>query len=461
MARWRILPQTAPLQGEIRVPGDKSISHRAAILGLLAEGFTEIRGFLEAEDCLHTLEICRQLGAAVERLNPGHYKIGGRGLGGLREPEGILDVGNSGTSIRLLAGVLAAQRFFAVITGDASIRRRPMDRVVEPLRAMGARIAGRNRGSRAPLAFLGLPEGTRLRGREHTLPVASAQVKSALLLAGLWAAGETVVREPGPSRDHTERLLQQFGARLERRPDEVHLAAGNLLRGQNVDIPGDFSSAAFFLAAAAAIPGSRLVVRGVGLNPTRTGLLDALQAMGARISVQAASAPAPGQMSQEPKGDVTVEAAPLRGVEIGGEMIPRLIDEIPALAVAALAAEGRTVIRDAAELRVKECDRIAALVAELGRLGARVWAREDGLEIEGPAVLAGGCAFSEGDHRMAMALAVAGLLARNPTRVEGVECVGTSFPSFAQCFSQVTGGQSIETAVGEDRTEETMPLGRA
>ncbi|BDG60629.1 3-phosphoshikimate 1-carboxyvinyltransferase [Caldinitratiruptor microaerophilus] len=415
------LTPSGPLRGRLTVPGDKSISHRAVILGAIARGTTEITNFLPGGDCLRTVACMEALGAEVERRSPTHLRVRGRGLDGLREPEDVLDVGNSGTTIRLLTGLLAGQRFFSVLTGDASIRRRPMGRVVRPLTEMGAEIRGRQGGERAPLAV----QGRALRPVHYRSPVASAQVKSAVLLAGLTCEGETAVTEPAPSRDHTERMLAGFGARVRRQGLTAAVEGRPDLEGQRVDVPGDISSAAFLLVAAALVPGSEVVIEGVGVNPTRTGILDVLAAMGAAVELQN-----PREAAGEPVADLYVRSAPgLRGAEIGGELIPRLIDEIPVLAVAACAAEGTTVIRDAAELRVKESDRLAALATELGRLGARVEERPDGLVIHGGG-LRGGRAQAHGDHRLAMALGVAGLVAPEGVEVEGAESVDVSFPGF-------------------------------
>lgn len=416
-----------PLRGVLRVPGDKSISHRGAILGAIARGTTRVTGFLRAEDCLSTLRCLRILGASIdERGNA--LEIHGRGL---QEPEEVLDVGNSGTTIRLLAGVLSGHAFHSVLTGDASVRRRPMDRVVDPLRRMGARISGRQAGRLAPLTI----DGGGLRGIAHATPVASAQVKSAVLLAGLFAGGETVVQEPAQSRDHTERMLGTFGAEVIRDGLTIRLRGPQVLRGAEVRVPGDLSSAAFLLAAAALVPGSELAVADVGLNPTRTGVLDVLKLMGASVAVEDLR-----EASGEPVGTVVVRASRLHGTVIGGELIPRAIDELPVLAVAASLAEGETVIRDAAELRVKESDRIEALVRELGRLGARLEPRADGLAITGTRRLRGGHVTSQGDHRIAMALAVAGLCADGPVTVDDPACIETSFPGFADALRQATGG---------------------
>ena len=422
-----VCPASSPLRGTITVPGDKSISHRALLLGALAEGTTTVHNFLRSADCLSTASCLKALGVGIEGLEgSGPVTVTGRGLQGLAEPEDVLDAGNSGTTARLLLGILAGQPFTALLTGDASLRRRPMARVTAPLARMGAQILGRRDGSLLPLAV----RGGRLRGGHFALPVASAQLKSALLLAGLNAEGETSITEPAPSRDHTERMLAAWGVPLRRAGSSVILPAGPRLRAQTVSVPGDISAAAFFLVAAAILPGSQVTIKGVGVNSTRTGVLDVLARMGAPVSLTNRH-----EESGEPLADITVAAAPLQGVEIAGPLIPRLIDEIPALAVAACYAQGETVIRDAAELRVKESDRLAALARELGALGADIRELPDGLIIRGRP-LHGGEVKSHGDHRLAMALAVAALAARGPVTIAGADCVSISFPTF---FSQVPG----------------------
>jgi 3-phosphoshikimate 1-carboxyvinyltransferase len=437
--RIRVTPVGA-LRGSVDVPGDKSVSHRAALFGAIARGRTEITGFLEGEDCLATLRAVRALGAEVARKGPGHYLVDGAGLTGLREPDDIVDCGNSGTTARLLAGVLAGQPFWTVLTGDASLRSRPMARVGEPLRRMGATVVGRQQGSQLPLAIGGVRPLAAIR---HASTVASAQVKSAVLLAGLWADGPVTVEEPAPSRDHTERMLAAFGAAVDTDGHTVTVRPSPDLRGTLVAVPGDISSAAFFLVAAAALDGSDVAVRHVGVNPTRTGVLDALSAMGVRIDADGRAAPAgaPGSGAGEPFLTLRVRGGGLRGAEIGGRaLIPRLIDEVPALAVAACLARGTTRIRGAAELRVKESDRIQAIATQLARMGARVREYPDGLEIEGGRRLRGTAVSSGGDHRMAMALVVAGLAAEGPTVVEDTACIATSFPGFAAALNALAGG---------------------
>jgi 3-phosphoshikimate 1-carboxyvinyltransferase len=430
--RIRVTP-VPRLAGRVLVPGDKSISHRAALFGALASGRTEITGFLEGEDCLATLRAVRALGVEVTRKGPGHYLVDGGGPDGLTEPEDVIDCGNAGTGARLLLGVLAGQPFWSILTGDESLRSRPMDRVAAPLRRMGATVVGRGEGSRLPLAVRGARP---LKAITYESPVASAQVKTALLLAGLWADGPVTVREPSQSRDHTERMLGGFGARLTATPEGVTLTPGGELRGLPVAVPGDISSAAFFLVAGALMADPELTVVHVGTNPTRTGVLEVLEAMGASIRRQAP--PGPGGAA-EPAADLVVRRSRLRGAEIGGPVIPRLIDEVPILAVAATLAEGPTDVRDAAELRVKESDRIRAITAELGRMGARITERPDGLRIEGGTRLRGAEVSSGGDHRMAMSLVIAGLLADGETVVEDTDCIATSFPGFLTAVNDLAG----------------------
>jgi 3-phosphoshikimate 1-carboxyvinyltransferase len=424
------------LEGVVEVPGDKSISHRAALFGGLAKGRTEITGFLEGEDCLGTIGAVRALGVQVTRRGPGHYLVDGVGLSGLREPDDVIDCGNSGTTARLLMGILAGQPFWTVLTGDDSLRRRPMSRVAEPLRRMGATVVGRGGGSRLPLAV----GGTRpLRALTYASPVASAQVKTALVLAGLWADGPVTVSEPAPSRDHTERMLAALGAQIHVEGRSLTLTPGDELRGQPVAVPGDISSAAFLLVAGLIMPGARVTVRNVGVNPTRTGLLDVLSAMGATLTRGMAA----GGGAGEPACDLTATGSPLRAATVGGNLIPRLIDEVPALAVAACLADGVTRIRDAAELRVKESDRIRAIATELARMGAEVTELPDGLEIRGGRRLRGAAVSSGGDHRIAMALVVAGLVAEGPTVVEDTACIATSFPEFPAAINALAGAACV------------------
>ena len=426
------------LHGECEVPGDKSISHRAALLGALADGPTEVQGYLEAEDCLRTLTAIQMMGVEVTRKGPGHYRIAGVGRAGLIEPADVVDCGNSGTTVRLLIGLLAGQPFWTLLTGDESLRRRPMKRVAEPLTLMGASIVGRADGSRLPLAVRGADQP---RAIAYDTPVASAQVKSAVLLAGLRADGPVTVREPAPSRDHSEVMLRAFGACLERPDARTVTVHPGPLRGTAVHVPGDISSAAFLLVAGLLVPEARVTVRRVGANPTRTGLLDVLAAMQAPLT--ATPAGGSGDAAGEPMSALTVTPGTLAATTVAGPLVPRLIDEIPALAVLAATARGTTEIRDAAELRVKESDRIAALARELARMGVRIDERADGMAIAGGQRFRGARVSSGGDHRMAMALTVAALVADGETVVEDTGCVQTSFPTFVDTVNALAGGAAI------------------
>ncbi|MGC8835298.1 MAG: 3-phosphoshikimate 1-carboxyvinyltransferase, partial [Armatimonadota bacterium] len=407
----------------------------------VSAGTTTVRGYLASQDCLNTLRCMQFLGAEVSvdtepGLAPGtcRVEILGRGSTGLSEPPDILDVGNSGTGIRLISGVLAGQPFFSVITGDEQVRRRPMRRIVEPLRMMGAEVWGRANGSLAPLAV----RGGGLKGIRYRSPVASAQVKSALLLAGLFAEGETVVEEPAKSRDHTERIMPVFGAELRVEGNTVAVKGGAELLGRQLNVPGDFSSAAYFIVAALLVPDSDLVIENVGVNPTRTGLLDVLQEMGGDVRIANVR-----DEAGEPVGDIAVRTSQLRGVQIGGAVIPRLLDEVPILAVAAAYAEGETTVRDAQELRVKETDRLRTTVEMIRALGGEAEETEDGLRVHGTGRLKGGECDSYGDHRIAMSAAVAGLAADSETRVLNTECIATSFPGFGEMLRDLTGGCAV------------------
>lgn len=410
----------APLRGSIRVPGDKSVSHRAVMLGALAEGVTRVTGFLEGEDTRATARVFEQLGVRIQTPSASERIVHGVGLRGLRASDAALDCGNAGTGMRLLAGALAGQAFDSVLVGDASLSKRPMRRVTEPLAAMGARIDSID-GGLPPLRIHG---GRELRGIEYTLPVASAQVKSALLLAGLYAHGETVVREPHPTRDYTERMLAAFGWPIEFSPGHARLSGGHALRATDVAVPADFSSAAFFLVAASVIPGSELLLEAVGMNPRRTGLLSALRLMGADIVEEN-----PRSEGGEPVADLRVRHARLRGVDVPQALVPDMIDEFPALFVAAAVAQGRTVVSGAAELRVKESDRIATMAVGLRALGVAIEETPDGAIIDGGG-LRGGAVESHGDHRIAMSFAVAAQLAAGEVRIGDVANVATSFPGF-------------------------------
>jgi 3-phosphoshikimate 1-carboxyvinyltransferase len=422
------------VNGTLAVPGDKSISHRALLLGAVAHGPTVIRGLLRSEDCIATLRALRTLGVPINEEPDGTIRIHGAGPEAFREPLAVLDCGNSGTSLRLLAGLLAARPFCSVLTGDASLVQRPMRRVAEPLRAMGATIFGRADGQFPPLAI----RGGALSGIHWTSPVASAQVKSAVLLAGLQAAGETSVTAPLPSRDHTERMLAAFGAAPQCVGTTVTVRGGTMLQGTAIIVPGDLSSAAFFLVAAAARPGGFVQIAGVGVNPTRTGLLEVLAQMGARLETSAAAA---GE--GEPVGDLRVEGARLAAVSVDAAIVPRLIDEIPVLAVAAALAKGASEFSGLGELRVKEVDRLAAIREELGKLGADISVTGDRLCIQGGRPLRGAVVSSGGDHRMAMSLAVAALFAAGETTIRDVGCVETSFPGFARMLAALAPGAGL------------------
>jgi len=415
------------LSGSVRAPGDKSISHRAVMLAALADGTSRIDGFLEGEDTRATVAVFEQLGVDIEAPASGVRIVHGAGIDGLRAPDAPLDCGNAGTAMRLLAGMLAGQGFDSTLVGDASLSRRPMGRVIEPLSRMGARIESAD--GCPPLHIAG---ATRLRAIDYALPVASAQVKSALLLAGLTAHGETCVREPHPTRDYTERMLRAFDVELEFGPGHARLHGGQRLRATDVLVPGDFSSAAFLLVAATLVPGSELCVEGVGMNPRRTGLLRVLQAMGADIAVREAR-----ETGGEPVADLVARHAPLRGVEIPAHLVPDMIDEFPVLFVAAACATGDTVIRGAAELRVKESDRISTMARGLRRLGIAVDETPDGATIHGGRI-AGGDVESDGDHRVAMAFAVAAQCASGEVRIGDVANVATSFPGF-EALARSTG----------------------
>lgn len=413
------------LRGAIEVPGDKSVTHRAVMLASLAQGRSSIAGYCRGEDCLNTMRACRAMGIEIQE-SPDRFDVQGKGLWGLSEPKGPIDCGNSGTGIRLLTGLLAGQDFFTVLTGDASIRRRPMGRIVRPLREMGASIAGRSGGELAPLAIT----GRKLTSIAYTSPVASAQVKSALLLAGLFAEGTTIVTEPRMSRDHTERIFRYYGIACTQRGTTVSVegrpAAG--WPAKDLHVPGDFSAAAFFLVAGTIVPGSEITIRQVGVNPTRIGLLTILTRMGADIQVLRCR-----EEAGEPVADLTVRSATLTGVAVSADEIPHMIDEFPILCVAAAMAEGDTIVSGAEELRVKESDRIATMAVELRKMGASMTERQDGMVIHGSGgrtrLTAASCE-SHGDHRVAMSLAVAALVADGVTTITDSGCIETSFPGF-------------------------------
>ncbi|NET29143.1 3-phosphoshikimate 1-carboxyvinyltransferase [Okeania sp. SIO1I7] len=419
------------LKGNISIPGDKSISHRSLMLGAIAQGKTTIKGLLLGEDPRSTAKCFSLLGADISQLNTDLVEVQGVGLDNLTEPSQVLDCGNSGTTMRLMLGILAShpERFFTV-TGDSSLVQRPMSRVIEPLTQMGAQIWGRKSASLAPLAI----QGQKLRPIHYHSPIASAQVKSCILFAGLMTEGKTTVTEPALSRDHSERMLQAFGAQIsiDSETNSVTVAGPAKLRGQDVVVPGDISSAAFWLVAAAIVPGSELVIENVGVNPTRTGILEALEMMEANIIQENQRV-----VAGEPVADLRVCYSPLKACEISGAIIPRLIDEIPILAVAAMFAEGTTVIKDAAELRVKESDRLIAMATQLQKLGGKVTELPDGLEITGGVALNGGDVESYGDHRVAMSLAIAALNATETTSIHQAEAASISYPNFTATLQQI------------------------
>ena len=429
----RTIKSCPRLEGELILPGDKSISHRAVILNSLAKGKAEIDNFAPGRDCLATVRCLRALGVKIDRKGSQDsptLSVLGTGEAGLKEATNVLDARDSATTMRLLGGLLSSQPFLSVITGDVSLRNRPMGRLIEPLRLMGAEIWGRGRDSFAPLVI----KGRKLHGIDFTLPIPSAQIKSAILLAGLFAQGNTVLHQAIPSRDHTERLLKRMGASLESQRNLISLLPLNSpLVPVTLRIPGDVSSAAYFLVAGAIHPNARIVVRDCGINPTRTGILDILLAMGAKLKIDNERLEA-----GEPLADIVVESSELKGIEIGGDIIPRLIDEIPVLAVAGCVAKGKTVIRDAGELRVKESDRIATVSSELSLLGAKIEPLPDGMVIYGGRPLSGTEVDSHFDHRLAMSLAVAALIAKGETTIKHAQVAQVSYPAFWQALLLAT-----------------------
>lgn len=426
----RVLKRCAVLKGEVAPPGDKSVSHRAVILNSIAEGEAKVTHFSGGDDCRATVSCLRDLGVQIAEDGEA-LTVSGAGKDGLREAADVLNAGNSGTTMRLLAGLLAAQPFLSIITGDESLRSRPMARVVTPLRLMGAGIWGRRRDSLAPLVI----QGGRLHAIDYRLPVASAQLKSLILIAGLFAEGRTVLEEPAASRDHTERLLSAMGVEVLRDGLNVTLCPPASLSPVDMEIPGDTSSAAYWLVAAAIHPDARVTVTNTGTNPTRTGIIEVLLRMGARVALRNERVE-----SGEPVADLEAESSELVGVEIGGPLIPRLIDEIPLIALAACFARGETVVRDAQELRVKESDRIEATAAELSRLGADIRVLPDGMVIKGVGRLRGAECSSHNDHRLAMTLGVAGLVAEGRTAVQNAEAVDVSYPGFWSDLDALCGG---------------------
>lgn len=418
-----VVQNANPLNGTATVPGDKSLSHRSILLGMLADGQTQVRGWLSAGDTEATLQAARGLGVRIDRADAHTLTIHG---GNLQEPSSKLNLVNAGTGIRLLAGIVAGMPFSSTLDGSAQLRRRPMRRIIDPLTQMGANIVAQD--DRAPMTF----HPASLQGIRYVMPVASAQVKSAILLAGLFADGATTVVQPGPARDHTERMLGAMGANLVVDGDSVTIVPEQSLKPMDITVPGDFSSAAFLIVAACVVPDSEITITGVNLNVTRTGLLDVLNAMGADITVTET-----GVEAGEPVGDIHVKHGTLHGVEIGGEIVVRMIDEFPALMVAALCAEGETLVRDAHELRVKETDRIAVMSSELRKLRAEITETDDGFRINGPQKLNGAMVDGHDDHRIAMSMTLAGMLATGETTVLDAKCAGDSFPGFREVMASL------------------------
>lgn len=418
------------LKGQLAVPGDKSISHRAVMLGSIASGNTEIHHFLQGADCLSTISCFRRMGVEIE--NRGNMVlVHGKGMRGLSAPSGMLDCGNSGTTMRLMSGILAAQPFSSTLTGDASTQKRPMKRIMEPLTQMGAHISSLRENGCAPLRI----KPGKLHGIHYHTPVASAQVKSAILLAGLYGDGPTKVTEPALSRNHTELMLRHFGAEITSEGVTAALMPAKELYGTKVDVPGDISSAAYFIAAALMVPGSEVLIRNVGVNPTRDGMIRVCQAMGADLTLENVRG-----REAEPMADLLVRHSSLKGVEIGGEIIPALIDELPMIAAMACAAQGTTVIKDAAELKVKESNRIRIMVENLSAMGADIRETEDGMIIEGGHPLHGASVDSHLDHRIAMTFAVTALIADGVTTIKDADCVRISYPGFYQDLSRLLEG---------------------
>ncbi|WJE14087.1 3-phosphoshikimate 1-carboxyvinyltransferase [Halobacillus sp. ACCC02827] len=426
MSDIQLQPTDKKIIGELNVPGDKSISHRSVIFASLAEGTSKITNFLTGEDCLRTVQAFRDMGVEIEQ-DDGSLTIHGKGIAALQEPVVPINFGNSGTTARLMSGVLAGLSFFTTAFGDESLSKRPMDRVAVPLRKMGARISGRNKGGLLPLAF----DGTSLQGYDHKLTVKSAQVKSALLLAGMLADGKTTVTEIGETRNHTEMLLPEFGVDVEVDGRTICITGNQQPTAADVKVPGDISSAAFFIVAAALLPGSDLVIKNVGLNNTRNGIVQTMQQMGADIRADVHT-----HIGKEPVGDVYIKGGSLKGIELGGQLIPNVIDEIPIIALAATQAEGTTIIKDAEELRFKETDRISAVADTLNTLGADVETTEDGLIIHGKGKLSGGVIHSYGDHRIGMMGAVASLVSEQAVTIQNKDCINISYPNFFEHLNQ-------------------------
>ncbi|KYG32870.1 3-phosphoshikimate 1-carboxyvinyltransferase [Alkalihalobacillus trypoxylicola] len=411
---------TNGLEGSLKIPGDKSISHRAVMFGAIAYGKTTVDGFLPGDDCLSTIDCFRKMGVQIEQKEE-RVEILGKGFEGLKEPVEVLDVGNSGTTTRLMLGILATLPFHSIVIGDESIAKRPMSRVTKPLKELGAKIDGRDEGNYTPLSI----RGGKTKGIHYHSPVASAQVKSAVLLAGLQSEGVTSVTEPALTRDHTERMLKGFGVDVQRDGLTVSIEGGQSLQAQHIQVPGDISSAAFFLVAGAIVQNSSITLQSVGINPTRSGIIDVLHSMGASLTVTNEKV-----VGGEPIADLNIESSSLQGTEISGELIPRLIDEIPVLAVLATQANGKTIIKDAEELKVKETNRIDTVVHQLKELGANIRATDDGMIIEGPTPLKAATVRSYGDHRIGMALAIAGLICDGELTIENTDAIAVSYPHF-------------------------------
>lgn len=430
MADLKKLSKVKSLAGTVEVPGDKSISHRAVMFGAIAEGKTEISNFLMGADCLSTVSCFRKMGVSIE-IQEGLVTVEGKGLDGLVEPSEILDVGNSGTTTRLMMGILAGTPFHSCIIGDESIARRPMSRVTKPLKMMGAAIDGREAGQFTPLAI----RGGDLHGLNYESPVASAQVKSAILLAGLRTnQEETTVTEPHKSRDHTERMLRAFGVEVKEDATTATVRGGQSLTATNIFVPGDISSAAFFLVAGAIVPNSEITLKNVGINPTRTGIIDVLKMMGASIEI------IPHEVEAfEPIADILIKTSTLKGTTISGDLIPKLIDEIPVIALLASQAEGDTIIKDASELKVKETNRIDTVVGELSKIGATIRATDDGMVITGKTKLNGNATVSShGDHRIGMMLAIASCITEKPIELQDANAIDVSYPNFFEHLSLLT-----------------------
>ncbi len=429
-SQTRCVAPASRLSGEVAVPGDKSISHRSIMFASLAEGTTRVTGLLRGEDCLSTLKAFQQLGIQVEDKSADELIIHGRGLDGLQEAGDVIDCGNSGTTMRLMSGILSAQPFFSVLTGDQYLRRRPMARIIKPLGTMGAKILGREQNTKAPLAII----GGNLIPTTYDSPISSAQVKSAVLLAGMQIDAETTVTEPFLSRDHSERMLRYFGAEIESFDGGARVKGRVRLQGRDVSVPGDISSAAFYLVAGLIVPNTELMLLNVGVNPTRSGIIDILLQMGGQIELCN-----PREVSGEPVADLLVKSSQLKGIDIAGELIPRAIDEMPVVSVAAVFADGVTTIREAEELRVKETDRIAAMCDVLSKVGAKIEPRDDGMVITGTGRLSGGKVDSFGDHRIAMSMAVAALAADGEIEISDTACTETSFPGFWGLLESIRG----------------------